>query len=51
LHQAATVGEGVSLLQIIRSGIGETLQQKRLDGVLPKEINDLFMGQYGVGGG
>ena len=49
LHQAATVSEGVGLLQIIRSGIGETLQQKRLDGVFPKEVDDFFMGQNGVG--
>jgi hypothetical protein len=40
----------MGFLQIIRRGIGKTFQQERLDGVLPKEINDFFMGQYGVGG-
>jgi hypothetical protein len=48
LNQASTIGEGVCLQEIVGSGAGKALQQHGLNLILPCEIHDLFVGEYGI---
>ena len=49
LNQRSTVGEGVGLLQIIVGSGGKSLLQRRQEAVLPRQIDDLFVGEHGIG--
>src|SRR5262249_36025349 len=44
LNQAAAIGIGVGLAQIVFCGIGKTVQQEALDVTLPDEVDYLLVG-------
>jgi hypothetical protein len=51
LNGAAAVGVTVSLLELRFGECGEVLEQKRTDGLLPGEVDQLLMGLDRVGDG
>src|ERR1700739_3806360 len=48
LNDGASIGIGVGLLQLLRSGAGKALQQQRLYTIGPGCIDDRFMREDGV---
>jgi hypothetical protein len=51
LDDASAIGVGVGLAELGGSEVGVALEQQRLDGVGPGEVDDLFVGEDGVGAG
>jgi hypothetical protein len=51
LNDAAAVCVGVGLLQLERREVRKTLEQQRLNGVGPGEVNDLLMRENRVRAG
>ena len=49
LDNRATVSIGVSLEQLIRCRVRESVQEKRLNAVFPRGVDNRFVGQNGVG--
>src|SRR5947207_9311314 len=50
LHQAASIGEGMRVLQFVGSSLWEALQEHWPQLVLPRQIHDLLMRQNGIRG-
>ena len=48
LNGAATVGIGSGLLELSVGEVGIALEQDRADGMLPRDVNDCFVGLDGV---
>src|SRR5215469_5973384 len=48
LHGGAAIGIGMRLAQLLLSGTGEFRQQERPDRVVPRQIDQFFMGKNGV---
>ena len=51
LNHAPAIGVGPRLVQLRRGQAGIAAEQQRHDGVLPGEVDQLLMGQHGVGMG
>ena len=51
LNQAAAVSVGMCLAQIFGGRVGKPRQQHGLNLVLPRQIDDLLMGQDGIASG
>ena len=49
LDDASAVGIGAGLAELGGSEIGVALEQQRLDGVGPSEVDELLVGEDGVG--
>ena len=48
LDRRPAVRVGMGYAQLLFSRSGESLQQKRPDGIIPRQVNQLFVGQDGV---
>ena len=48
LQHASAVGVGMGLLQVLFGGVRETLQQQRLNLIIPHQIHDLLVGQHRI---
>jgi hypothetical protein len=48
LNHAAAVRVSVSLLQVVVSRLGKTLEQQWSQLILPQQIDDFFVSKYGI---
>src|SRR5206468_2845451 len=48
LENAAAVSVGMGVLEIVRRGIGESLEQERFDAAVPRAIDNGFVCENGI---